>query len=227
MAPLARPALLAAFLLAPAVLCAQTQADAEAGMAALKQKYAAAGAQRPADSAAPAAVDPARLAESKKVIASAGIAPEKAGWTDRNLADLGPAITAASAAVEKLYGENDSAVGRMPYGNGTMVNLEESIGAATHLWPSDDFRRGCVSHQNVTLNAVRPVLKDSTLEAHGVYVVRKVTPHHAVIVFPKGTDWKKTGVILDAWIHQQWAPNRMTYTFPDWYSAATFAAKLE
>jgi len=27
--------------------------------------------------------------------------------------------------------------------------------------------------------------------------------HHAVVIFPKGTDWKKTGIVLDAWPHQK------------------------
>jgi hypothetical protein len=224
MAPLSRPALLAALVLAPAAVFGQTEADALARMRALKESYKA-EAQRPAD-AAPA-VDPAKLADSKALVAKARIEPEKLGWTDQNIADLGPAIRAASLAVEKLHEENPSNVSATFYGNGTMVNLEESIKAATHLWGGSDFKRGCVSHQNVTLNAVAKVLSRTTLEFHGISVLRKVSPHHAVIVFPMGTDWRKTGVIFDGWIHQESAPDRMTFTFPDWFGAATFKAELE
>lgn len=233
MAPLARPVLLAALVLAPACLWAQSEgeADARARMAALKAQYSAAGAQRPpqAAAAAPASapVDPAKLAASKAVIASAKIAPETLGWTDQNLADLGPAITAASRAVEKLHDDNPSNVSATFYGNGTMVNLEDSIKWATGLWGGSDLKRGCVSHQNVTYNAVAPLLAKSSLEVHGVFVVRKVTGHHAVIVFPRGTDWKKTGVVLDGWIHQESEPSRMTFLFPDWYGATSWKVSLE
>jgi hypothetical protein len=27
--------------------------------------------------------------------------------------------------------------------------------------------------------------------------------HHAVVIYPKGTDWKKTGLVLDSWYHQK------------------------
>ncbi|MGM0770927.1 MAG: hypothetical protein ACQESU_04890 [Halobacteriota archaeon] len=27
--------------------------------------------------------------------------------------------------------------------------------------------------------------------------------HHAVVVYPKGTDWKKTGIVFDPWYHQK------------------------
>ncbi|HXT00671.1 MAG TPA: hypothetical protein VN915_08365 [Elusimicrobiota bacterium] len=240
MAPLERSALLAALLLAPAAVGAQSDAETQArdGMAALKAKYAAAGAQRPSDAAAApaqAAVDPAKLRASHEVIQKAGIpittlidaSPDGMNWTPANVADLGPVITAASRAVGELHARYPSEVSGTFYGNGTMVNLEESIGAATHLWPSNDFQRGCVAHQNTTLNAVVPVARVTSLEVHGVFVVRKVTGHHAVIVFPKGTDWKKTGVVLDGWIHQESAPDRMTFLFKDWYGLTSWKVALE
>lgn len=231
MAPLARPALLAILLLAPSALCAQTEADAQAGMAALKARYSAAGAQQPAA----AAPDPAKLRASHAEIQKAGIAiatlidasPEGMNWSPNNVADLGPAIEAASRAVERLHEENPSNVSATFYGNGTMTNLEDSIKWATGLWGGSQMKRGCVSHQSVTLSAVRPALKDSSLEVSGVFVVRKITGHHAVIVFPKGTDWKRTGVVLDGWIHQESEPSRMTFLFKDWYGLTSWKVSLE
>jgi hypothetical protein len=238
MAPLSRPAAaaLAVLLLAPAVLRAQTEQDARAGMSALKDRYAG-GAQKPAESAAPgaAAIDPAKLRASADTITKAAIPMSELidasdsgmGWKPANVADLGPAIEAASRAVRKLHDENPSNVSATFYGGGTMVNLEESIKYATGLWGGSDLKRGCVSHQNVTLNAVEPVLRGSSLEVHGVFVIRKVTGHHAVIVFPKGTDWKKSGVVLDGWIHQESEPSRMTYLFKNWYGATSWKVALE
>lgn len=231
MAPLARPAFLAVLLLAPGLARAQMQATQD-DIANLKKKYSMLGMQAPLVPAATpvsvaAVVDPALLAASKAVVASAGIAPEKVGWTDQNIADLGPAIKAASAAVKKLHADVDSPVGDTFYGNGTMVNLEQSIGAATRLWPYNDYKRGCVSHQNVTIAAVAPILAKTSLVASDIGVMRGVGPHHAVIVFPRGTDWKKTGVIFDGWIHQESAPNRMTYLFKDWYGLTSWKVALE
>jgi hypothetical protein len=232
MAPLSRLAVLvlAAFLLVPRAARAQTEGETRSGMAALKARFPAA-AQKPAEPAA----DPAKLRASATIIDKAGLpmselidASDKGmGWTPKNIADLGPAITAASRAVEKLQNENPSAVGATFYGGGTMVNLDESIKWATGLWGGSDLKRGCVSHQGVTLAAVRPVLKDSSLDVRAVFVMRKVGPHHAVLVFPKGSDWKKTAVVLDGWIHQESAPNRMTYLFKDWYGFTSWGVDLE
>lgn len=245
--PLLRAAVLtlAAAALLPLPSRAQSEQEARDAMAALKAKYAHDGAQAAAApagapaSASPAAaapaLDPAKVRESQQIVENAGIPTYKLidqsddgpKWTTRNVTDLGPAITAASRAVTRLYEQNPSNVSATFYGNGTMVNLEESIKYATGAWGGSDMKRGCVSHQQTTLSAVQPVLKDSSLEVHGVFVVRKVTGHHAVIVFPKGTDWKKTGVVLDAWIHQSSEPKDMTYLFKDWYGVTSWKVELE
>ncbi len=232
MAPRARPAVLAlaSFLLVPALSRAQSEADARAGIAALKGRYSAA-AQKPAEVSA----DPAKLRASEAIVERAGLplaaliyaSDQGMGWTPADIADLGPAIAAASGAVRKLHDENPSSVSAAFYGNGTMVNLEESIKAATGLWGGSDMKRGCVSHQSVTLAAVRPVLRNGPLEARGVFVVRGASPHHAVIVFPKGSDWKRTGVVFDGWIHQESDPAKMTYLFKDWYGVASWKVELE
>ena len=201
---------LAALLFLPAFPRAQSEEDAQAGIAALKSRFTGA-AQRPPDAVAKAGLPPGGLT----------------GWTPGNLADLGPAIEAASRAVRKLHDENPSAVAATPYGNGTLTNMEDSIKWATGLWGGSEMKRGCVSHQGVTLAAVKPVLKDGSLEARGVFVVRKIVGHHAVIVFPKGSDWKRTGVVLDGWIHQESDPAKMTFLFKDWYGPTSWKVALE
>jgi hypothetical protein len=205
-------------------------------MAELKARFPAA-AQKPAEppKAAEPAVDPAKLRASATIIEKAGLpmselidASDKGmGWTPANIADLGPAITAASRAVAKLHQDNPSNVSATFYGNGSMVNLEDSIKWATGLWGGSDLKRGCVSHQNVTYAAATGALKASSLEVRGVFTLRKVFSHHAVIVFPKGTDWKKTGVVLDGWIHQESDPDKMTYLFKNWYGLTSWKVSLE
>jgi len=195
--------------------------------AAMRRQSAAISAQMQA-SGAP--VNAETYNRSAAMVEQAGLKPSqlsKMGWTDLNISDLGPAIKAASRAVQKLHDENPSAVGDQIYGNGTMVNLEDSIKYATGMWGGSDLKRGCLTHQSVTLDAARPVLKNGSLDIRGIFAVRRVTPHHAVIVFPKGSDWKKTGVVLDGWIHQESAPDRMTYLFTDWYGPTIWKVALE
>ena len=230
MAPLARPVLLAVLLLAPAVLSAQTENDARAGLAALKAKYAAAGAQRPAE--APAAAASAKVRASQEAIQRAGIplstlidaSDEGMGWSVDIVKDFGPAIDAASKAVNDLHIKYPSAVADA-YGSGTMTNIEDTF----KLFGGGNLERGCISHQTVTFDAVSPVLHVSSL------VVRKIRigtalQHNAVVVFPKPdaavaadadklkAHWKRTGVIFDGWIRQKSDPAKMTYLFKKWIS---------
>jgi hypothetical protein len=224
---------LAACLLAPGPSSAQTEGDAQAGIAALKNRYSG-GAQKAALPDASAPVDPARLRASADVIGKAGIkmsdlidaSDAGMGWTVRNVADLGPAVTKASDAVEALHQKYPSAVAEA-YHWGTATNLEDTFktfDGKHHL------ERGCISHQEVTFDAVNGALgRDSSL------VVKKIRigtafQHNAVIVYPKpGADvaadpdklaahWKRTGVIFDGWVTQRSDPDKMTYLFKKWIS---------
>jgi hypothetical protein len=40
--------------------------------------------------------------------------------------------------------------------------------------------------------------------------------HHAVVAYPKGTDWTKTGVVLDGWESQSADPKKMVFTIDQW-----------
>jgi hypothetical protein len=60
-----------------------------------------------------------------------------------------------------------------------------------------------------------------------------VFPHNAVVVYPAGVDyegrefdWKKSGIVLDAWKDQNPALNRMVYKFKDWYGTLSHKAVL-
>jgi hypothetical protein len=40
--------------------------------------------------------------------------------------------------------------------------------------------------------------------------------HHAVIVFPKGEDYRKSGIVLDAWICQRPELDKMVFPYKAW-----------
>ena len=231
MTPFARPVVLAlaAFLLVPASSRAQLEGAAD-GISALKKQYAGA-AQKPAD-AAPA-VEPSKLRASLDVVGKAGLkasdlidaSPDGMNWLPANIADFGPAITAASGAVETLHQKYPSAVADA-YGSGTMTNIEDTF----KLFGGGRLERGCISHQGVTFDAVK-----GALGAKSSLVVKKirigtVLQHNAVIIYPKPADvvaadadklaahWKRTGVIFDGWLRQKSDPAKMTYLFKDWIS---------
>jgi hypothetical protein len=171
-----------------------------------------------------------KQAAANAVVARAGLPLDPAkpeslpalGWSGRNLADLGPAITAAGRAVADLHAKYPSAVADA-YGSGTMTNIEDTF----KLFGGGNLERGCISHQTVTFAAVKPVLAGSSLEvrkirelSHGAF------PHNAVVVFPKGADWKSAGVVFDGWKRQKSDPDKMTYLFKDWYGALDVDAHL-
>jgi hypothetical protein len=214
MAPRARPFALAALLVFPAFARAQSEADARARIGALKDRFPPA-AQKPSE-AAPA--DPAKYRASADAIAKAGIpisvlidgSDAGMGWTATNVADFGPAIAAAGGAVKTLHLKYPSAVADA-YGSGTMTNIEDTF----KLFGGGNLERGCLSHQAVTFGAVKPALANSSLEVKKIRI-GTVLPHNAVIVFPKGGDWKKAGVVFDGWLRQKSEPDKMTYLFRKW-----------
>lgn len=144
-------------------------------------------------------------------------------WSVANVADVGPALEAASNAVALLHAAHPSAVADA-YGNGSMTNIEDTF----KLFGGGNLERGCISHQYTTYNAVKKALGDkSSLTVSKIRVRLKFAfPHNAVIIFPTGTDWKKTGIVLDAWKRQKSALDKMVYTFPDWYGLVDAGAKL-
>jgi len=183
--------------------------------------------------AAPAAaqtVDAAKLRESQAAVEKAGLplyklidaSDQGMQWSPRNIADLGPAIQAASRAVEELHQKFPSAVADA-YGNGTMTNIEDTF----KLFGGGSLERGCLSHQAATYDAVRPVLANGSLEVHKVRINATVAfPHNAVVVVPKGKDYRKSGVVFDGWKRQKSAPDKMTYLFADWQGALDVKPRL-
>ncbi len=162
-------------------------------------------------------------ARAERPLREAGLDPDelaKAGWNSEALQQLGGAIERASAAVREMHSRFPDAVADA-YHNGTMTNLDQSLFAAYRAITKDDvgkradYKRGCVSHQETTLRAVRG-LPTPALEVKPLMVGSTVLEHHAVIVFPKGSDWQNTGVVLDGWIHQQYESSQMTFTISAW-----------
>ena len=180
-------------------------------------------------SAAEPSVDPAKLRASREVIAETIIplheltdqSYQGMQWSLVNAADLGPALTAANAAVAKLYKEYPSATADA-YGNDMMTNIEDTI----RLFGNGKLERGCISHQSTTFDAVKPVLANSSL------IVKKIRvgllmQHNAVIVYPVDKDWRRSGVIFDAWLRQKSDLHRMIYTFKGWSTLGDRARLLD
>ena len=134
-------------------------------------------------------------------------------WQPQHVADGGEAIKAASLAIKKLYEKHPSAVADaynckyMGGGVGALTNMEESFKALG----GGNLERGCLSHQAVTMGAIKP----GSLEVRKI-MYGKGLEHHAVIMYPKGEDWKHSGIVLDAWLCQRWQPDKMVYLYKDW-----------
>ncbi|MFH1724804.1 MAG: hypothetical protein ABII00_09300 [Elusimicrobiota bacterium] len=132
------------------------------------------------------------------------------GWSPDNLSDLSVAIDKGSKAIRKLHEEYPSAVAHA-YGGGTMTNIEDS---AKWVFSRGKYqlKRGCISHQNETYDAIP---KDGSLEVKRVKIGWGLE-HHAVVVYPKGADWKESGVVLDGWKYQSSDPNKITFRRDRW-----------
>lgn len=179
-------------------------------------------------SAAEPSVDPAKLRASRKVLADTLVPfyeladPTNQGmqWSLRNVADLGPALTEASAAVKKLHEQYPSATADA-YGNGMMTNIEDTF----RLFGGGKLERGCISHQGTTFDAIKPLLEKSSLTVKKIRV-GLLMQHNAVIVYPTDKDWRRSGVILDAWLRQKSDLHKMVYTFRSWNSLGDRARLL-
>ncbi|MDX6770714.1 MAG: hypothetical protein SF051_14360 [Elusimicrobiota bacterium] len=137
----------------------------------------------------------------------------KMGWTVTNMADFAGVIPAASRATAALHASNPDAVAEFYRGRciaaGTLTNLNGTI--------RGDLNRGCIAHQQAVFGPARAAA-GSSLE------VKKIRyglfpQHNAVIVFPRGTDWRYTGIVLDGWKCQTSEPRRMVYLYENWGGA--------
>ena len=175
-----------------------------------------------------------RAANDRATIAQAGLKLDELysqGWEETNVHSLARAILLAADATQKLHAKYPSAVAEMPYGNGTMTNIDDSANAAVRwlrgFLPGDaeseknldeekraNYKRGCVSHQSAVRAALDPAHLDD-LEIRNIALGAGLE-HHAVIVFPKGKDWEKAGVVLDGWYSQSSDINKLTFTISGW-----------
>lgn len=143
---------------------------------------------------------------------------EGMNWNFENVRDLGPLIKAASDAISALHAKHPSAVAdayRNKYiKTGSLTNIEDTF----KLFGGGDKERGCISHQNVTYDALLPLTEGTTLEVHKIRI-GAILQHNAVIVIPKGTDWTEAkGLVFDAWLYQDSQPDKMTFLYSDWIS---------
>lgn len=79
------------------------------------------------------------------------------------------------------------------------------------------LERGCLAHQEAVYAPARaaagPSLTVSGIR-YGLF-----PQHNAVIVFPNGTDWRYTGIVLDGWKCQSSELPKMIYLYENWGGA--------
>lgn len=211
-----RPA--TAVLLLAAALCAAGPARAEDGAPSVAEALRAARQQTESFRQDQAR----RRRQTLAALTADGLDPaalDREGWRPDELADLAGAIRRASAAVARLQARYPDAVADA-YHNGAMTNLNQTFYAFYRKLAGDeqgkkaDYKRGCLAHQAVTLSAVlQKPMRD--VEARRLMVGFGLE-HHAVVLFPKGADWQKSGVVLDGWLDQESAAPDMTFPIGRW-----------
>ena len=150
-------------------------------------------------------------------------------YNSQDIKDLQKLIADGSQTMTTYYKEHpdwiaDNVTRGSPVA-GAINNIDQSMKAAGRsigqsfgmkVDTSRDFERGCVDTQDALLPAQKEALpKDSGLQVKAIDV--GVFPqHHAVIVYPKGTDYKRTGVVMDPWTKQSPKPGEMVYAYDEW-----------
>ncbi|MBI4803080.1 MAG: hypothetical protein HY796_11205, partial [Elusimicrobia bacterium] len=137
-------------------------------------------------------------------------------YTEKDKQDLARIADSASLRIEKHFKDNPNLVGDLCAGLPGCGGVTNSILA--YLLTKGDVNRMCAAIEPEVLAAARNSLpKDSNLEVKGITINKgKDNEHHAVIVYPKGTDYNKTGVIFDPWQKQSSDPKDMVIPYPKW-----------
>ena len=134
----------------------------------------------------------------------------KMNWNVDNMADFAGVLEASGRAVCDLHRRHPSAVADA-YGNGTMTNMEDTF----KLFGGGALERGCISHQSTVFDAAKNVAGRS-LQVSKIRYGLPPLQHNAVVVFPRGTDWMFTSLVLDPWLRQKCTPDKMTYLYENW-----------
>lgn len=138
------------------------------------------------------------------------VGENKMNWSVDNMADFAGVLEAASRAVCQLHARYPSAVADA-YGNGTMTNMEDTF----KMFGGGNLERGCISHQSTVFSAAKPVAGPS-LSVRKIRYGLPPLQHNAVVVFPAGSDWMYTSVVLDPWLRQKCSTDKMTYFYENW-----------
>lgn len=182
-----------------------------------------------AQAGTPGPIDPDKARKSMDTIGKTKIpmyelldqADQGMQWSAQNIADVGVALEAGSKAIARLYSAHPSAVADA-YGNGTMTNIEDTM----KLFGGGRLERGCISHQDTTFHAAAPTLAGSSLVIKKIRI-GTVLQHNAVIIYPDGKDWQKSGIVFDSWLKQKSDLGRSVYTFKKWVSFGDRARLLK
>lgn len=214
-----KPELCAASATRAKAACAASGVDCDAskGSASYRDKLASAlnGLDGPGGSDGAAK-------DATAALKDAGLDPgklQKDGWTPKTTQQLARGIGESSKAVEQLHLEHpsatadayrDSAISPL---TGTLTNIEDSAKKAVG---AGDFERGCLSHQAAVYDAVSNAGLDG-VEARKI-MIGGVMEHHAVVLTPRGQDWRTAGVVIDPWPLQSSTASQMVFPIDAWRS---------
>lgn len=140
-------------------------------------------------------------------------------------AELHDAISRALSATLSLHQKYPSTMGSC---NGDYSNVQDTLKAPIEIFSKKEntLPRGCLSHQNsvdlVLGGRYRSLTVSKVQIGYGL-------EHHAVVVYPNGSDWKKAGVVFDGWLKQDCviSASDMTYGIAEWSRAKTSFPALE
>ena len=106
--------------------------------------------------------------------------------------------------------------------------LGSSSGTVANLWGTAklDLSRGCRDHQTMSYAAAKGDQRPgSELEVKRLGIGHGAE-HHAVVIYPKGTDWKETGVVVDPWTKQSTRPDDFLRPMESWTSEHRLSSAL-
>lgn len=142
---------------------------------------------------------------SSAVPASMSLTLSTKGWTSKQLGELDSMSQAVTQSYGSYYQQNPTLLGEH---SGTLANLWGTLKL--------DLSRGCRDHQDQSFAATKGDQRPgATLDVKRI-AIGAGAEHHAVVVFPKGTDWKKTGVVVDPWTRQSTKPEDFLRTVDAW-----------
>ncbi len=137
-------------------------------------------------------------------------------YSEKDKKDLSLIADNSSLKIEEHFNDNPNFIGNLCRGGTWCGWLTNKL--TVNIFTKKGVERMCAAIEPEILAAARASLpKDSNLEVKGITINKgEKYEHHAVIVYPKGTDYHKSGVIFDPWLKQSSDPKDMVIPYPKW-----------